>query len=424
MKKFFLFCMMALVTMCGLNSCSDDCDHDYIEYDYSKELVGTWTCMEPENEFAEALIIKADGSVEVTGLVNGELYETKGTIQVKNNKMIYKLDNGDEWEGRFEMVAGESFSMVLDDELDVRYTYHYCENDLSDEVVGMWVCNDFPTDGEADMMIETFHENGKSTLTGFLPLEGDSEQVLNEATDYKVVGDLLFIVIPAEKVGSEKPLYVVDRLIYTSNGTAFGDILTLITYAEVDNQMLEVASTFLRVKQHLDLAGQSYVYKSAYVTNAKGKDEDFSMFGRTFNMANINAANFDMAFGADLFCVVLNANSMTQRFRPDDLNLEVVTPITVDGNKVTLDYSAENPACRKVEIYMFQDQDNTQMHMYMPTSSFIDYIANMVIREMLAVSKIDPTDTAAIEKVYTDMEERVESINLSLVFKAISNPLN
>ena len=418
MKKFFLFCMIALVGMCGLNSCSDDCNHDYIEYDYSKELVGTWTCVEPENEYAEALVIKADGSLTATGVVNGEFFESKGTIQVKNNKMIYKLDNGDEWEGRFEMVAGESFSMVLDDELDVRYTYHYCENDLADEVVGMWVCNDFPTDGESDMMIETFHENGKSTLTGFLPLEDNSEQVLNEATDYKVVGDLLFIVIPAEKVGSEKPLYVVDRLIYTSNGTAFGDILTLITYAEVDNQMLEVASTFLRVKQSLNLTGKTYDYISAYVTNAKGKDEDFSITGQIFNMANIKAGDFDMLFRSVLSCIELNANSIKQNFRVNGFNAESETPITVDGNKVTLDMSVKNPAFRKVDMYMYQDADDSQLHIYMPTSSFINYFASLEVVTMLAEGKIDPTDTAALEKVFADMEARIESINVSLVYKA------
>ena len=90
MKKFLLFSMMALVAMCGLNSCSDDCNHEYIEYDYSKALVGTWTCI--EEDYAEAWVIKADGSLEVTGVVDGEYFQSKGTIQVKNNKMIYKID--------------------------------------------------------------------------------------------------------------------------------------------------------------------------------------------------------------------------------------------------------------------------------------------------------------------------------------------
>ena len=80
--------------------------------------------------------------------------------------------------------------------------------------------------------------------------------------------------------------------------------------------------------------------------------------------------------------------------------------------------SAENPAYRKVEMYMFQDKDNTQMHMYMHTNAFINYFANMELYNLLAEGKIDPTDTAALEKVFTDMEERIESINVSFVFKA------
>ena len=404
------FLMIALVAMLGLNSCEKQ---DWIDVDYSEAIIGTWTYLEGEQ--AEAMVINPDGSFEITGVMKGgSLYEEKGTIKVVNNKVTLAFEGDNEaYEGRLEFVAGKSLSIVMFDDNDVRLTYDYCEEDLADEVVGMWVCNDTPNAQKNDIAIISYFENGTSTFTGMIP--NAESYMVTANSSYKVVGDLLF----QKNAEENSTLYLAMRLVYTPNGTSFGDILTQKTYVNVENKRVETSMTYLRVKQSLNLNGQTYAYKSAYVTNAKGKDEDFTMFGRTFNMANINAANFDMAFGADLFCVVLNANSMTQKFRPDDLNLEVVTPITVDGNKVTLDYSAENPACRKVEIYMFQDKDNTQMHMYMPTSSFIDYIANMVIREMLAVGKIDPTDTAAIEKVYADMEARVESINVSFVMKAI-----
>ena len=55
MKKFFLFCMMALVTMCGLNSCSEDCDHVFIEHDFTQDIVGTWTFL--KDDLAEAMVI-------------------------------------------------------------------------------------------------------------------------------------------------------------------------------------------------------------------------------------------------------------------------------------------------------------------------------------------------------------------------------
>ena len=210
-------------------------------------------------------------------------------------------------------------------------------------------------------------------MTGLLPLEGDSEQVLNEATNYSVIGDLLFIAIPAEKIGGENTIYVVDKLIYTPNGTAYGDILTLKTYPGTES---EASMSFLRIKQGLNLTDKLYAYNSAYVSNAKGADEDFSIMGHTFNMANIKAGNFDMVLGSNLFCVKLNADSMKHIYCPNGQDKVFDAPITVEGNKVTLDMSAVNPVLREVVMYMFQDADDTQLHMYMPTSSFVNYFAN------------------------------------------------
>ena len=65
MKNFKIWAM-ALLAVLGFASCSEDCDHDFIEYDYSKDLVGTWTCIEPANEFAEALVIKMQTTANCT----------------------------------------------------------------------------------------------------------------------------------------------------------------------------------------------------------------------------------------------------------------------------------------------------------------------------------------------------------------------
>ena len=399
--KIFKFMIVALVAMCGLNSCSEDCDHDFIEVDYSKELVGTWTCL--DEDFAEAMVIKADGSVEVTGLVDGEYFQSKGTIQVKNNKMTYKLDNGDKWEGRFEMTTGESFTMVFSEELDIRYTYRYCENDLSDEVVGMWVCNE----GVAGMTIQSYQNDGKSIFTGFSL--GANDYMTNMESTYNVVGDLMF-----QKTGD---MHFVTSLTYVPNGTSLGDILHTTATIWVNDAYVTSSYSFLRVKEGLNLSGNTYDYNSAYVTNAKGADEDFTMLGHTFNMANINAGNFDMMFRSELFCVDLNANSITQRFRANGRDIEIEIPITVEGNKVTLDLSTENPAYREVDMYMFQDADDCQLHMYMHTDAFINYFANIELYNLLASGEIT-SDAAAIEKVFADMEARIESINVSFVLKA------
>ena len=398
MKKIFNFCMIALVAMVGLNSCSDDCNHDFIEHDFTQDIVGTWTFLNGEQ--AEAMVIKADGSFTTTGIMKGgSLYEEKGTIKVVNNKVSLAFDGDKEtFEGRLEFVAGKSLSLVMFDDNDVRLTYDYCENDLADEVVGMWVCNDGP-----DMTIETFNEDGTANFTGVVG--GDMN--LNIEVNYKVVGDLMFYTIEKDQT-----IYTPYRLIYSPNATSYGDLMTW----QLND---EFSFTRLRVKQNLNLTGKTYDYSSAYVTNVKGKDEDFSIVGNTFNIAKMNASNFDMMFRSVLACLEFpNATTIKQHFLTNGVESGFDTPITVEGNKVTLDMSAGNPAYRKVEMYMFQDADDSQLHIYMPTASFINYFANLELVTLLVDGKIDLNDATAVAKVFADMEARIESVNVSLVYKA------
>ena len=67
---------------------------------------------------------------------------------------------------------------------------------------------------------------------------------------------------------------------------------------------------------------------------------------------------------------------------------------------------------------MFQDKDDSQLHMYMHTDAFINYFANVGVATLIAMGEINQTDEAAIAKVFADMEARVESINVSFVLKA------
>jgi hypothetical protein len=397
-----------------LNSCSDDCDHEFIEYDYSKDLVGTWTHV-AENGQAEAMVIKADGSFEITGISGvGSLYEEKGTIKVVNNKVTLAYNSGDAFEGRLELVAGKSMSIVFNKEYDVCLTYDYCENDLADEVIGMWVCTYVPW-MEADMAINVYQADGKAFFTGFVG-DADFDYASNVETTYKVIGDLMFQSNPMSYEGA--PKYLAFRMNYSPNGSEYGDVLTNTNIMAFGDETIETTASLVRIKQSLDLTGKTYDYKSAYVTNAKGKDEDFTIMGNTFNIAKITAYDFDKMFGGDLFCVELNANSFKYKLRLDNgQETGFDTPMTTDGNKVTLDMNAINPALRKVEMYMFQDANDTQVHIYMHTDAFINYFANMEIYTLVLEGKIDPTDTAAIEKVFADMEARVESINVSFVMK-------
>ena len=416
--KIFKLMVVALVAMLGFTACDKDCEHDFIEHDFTKELVGTWTILEEGQ--AEAMVINPDGSFEVTGVMKGgSLYESKGTIKVVNNKVSLVFEGDDEvTEGRLEFVSGKSLSIVINDEYDVRLTYNYCKNDISDEIVGMWVCHNGLPGAENDMAIISYSEDGKMTMTAQASdfIAGD---FVKQESKYKVIGDLVFKILPVEDVPEGITPYIVSRMIYTPNGTTLGDILTENQYVYSVNGLVELTSSWLRVKESLNLTGKVYDYSASYVTNAKGIDEDFNITGCTFNMANIKAGDFDMMFRSVLFCVEFpNATTMKQYFRPNGIDGGFETPITVEGNKVTLDMSAGNPAFRKVDMYMYQDADDSQLHIYMPTSSFINYFANLEITTMLIEGKIDTTDTAAVEKVFADMDARVESINVSFVFKA------
>ena len=407
--KIFKLMAIALVAMLGFSSCSEDCNHDFIEYDNTKNLVGTWTYLEEGQ--AEAMVINPDGSFEVTGVMkggNGSLYEEKGTIKVVNNKvtLVFEGDK-DAIEGRLELVAGKSLSIVLNEEYDIRLTYDYCEKDLSEEIVGMWVCTQSSHEDVEEMIIQTFKGDETLILTGKLPESG--EHVVNGEINYKVFGDLLMIYGPNGEAAK------MFKMTYTPNATALGDIVVFNEY--LPDTDVTSTSSWLRVKQFLNLTG-TYDYSSAYVSNAKGKDEDITIAGHTFNMAKIKARDFDVMFDSELFCLDLNSNSIKHYFRPNGRDTEIELPITVAGNKVTLDFSAQIPVCRKVEMYMYQDADDSQLHMYMPTTSFINYFANMEIFGLIAEGKINQTDSTAVAKVFADMEARVESINVSFVFRA------
>lgn len=398
--KIFKFLAIALVAMLGFTACDKDCDHEFIEVDHNEALIGTWTYV--EGELAEAMVINPDGSFEVTGVMKGgSLYEEKGTIKVVNNKvsLVFEGDK-DVIEGRLEFVAGKSMSIVLFEEDNIRLDYDYCANDLSDEIIGMWVSTGNSSIEENNMNIQTFNENGKSTFTGFGEIDG--EIVVKKESNYKVIGDVSFQEINGK--------YIAWKVTYSQNGTSLGDIMT--------NTNNGFTSTWLRIKEGLDLTDNTYDYKSAYVTNAKGKDEDFTIFGNTLNIAKITAYDFDKLFGADLYNVELNGNLFKYRLLLENgESAGADVPMTVDGNKVTLDFSAVNPACRKVDMYMFQDKDDTQLHIYMHTSSFVNYFANLKVLTMPLEGNFDLSD-AAVEKVFADMEARVESINVSFVFKA------
>mgnify|MGYP003295714033 CR=1 FL=1 len=399
---------IALVAMVGLNSCSKDCDHDFIEHDFTQDIVGTWTSF--DGELAEAMVINPDGSFTTTGVMKGgNLYEEKGTIKVVNNKvsLVFEGDK-DVIEGRLELVAGKSLSIVLFDDNDVRLTYDYCENDLSDEIIGMWVCTQLPIGKEGDMLIHTFQKDGKLILTGRIP-ETDDYVVAGES-NYMVFGDLYI------SYGKEEEKALIFKFNVAPNASELGDMMTVTGFMPTENGIVEETSTWLRVKQHLELPGMKYDYIKTFVTNVKGEDKDIPFLNTSFNFAKMDGSIIDKFLKSILFTVEFpEANKIKYSYLLEGKNIVIDAPIEVDGNKMTIKMSANNPAYQDVDMYAFQDQDNTQMHWYMPTTSFEKFFGNTSVALMLGYGQLDKDDTEGIANVYKTIADAVESINLSIV---------
>ena len=93
----------------------------------------------------------------------------------------------------------------------------------------------------------------------------------------------------------------------------------------------------------------------------------------------------------------------------------VEAPIAVDGNKMTLKMSDVYPIAKDVDLYTFQDADCSQMHMYLPTYSFINFFGNMQVIMMAQQKQLDLKDTAAVKAVYDNIDAVVNTINVSFV---------
>ena len=401
--------VVALVAMFGFIACDK---HECNDYDHSADLVGTWTCLEAG--YAEALVIKADGSALSTGVEDGEYWENvAGNIVVKDGKVTMTFEDGDNFEGYLDVVPGIAFT--IHDKEGEYYTFNYCKEDLADEVIGMWVCTDGPTAKENDMLIQTYKEDGSVIITGYMGVTDDFATNA-EGTTYKVVGDLMFNTLPANATLAGVPYSYGMRLSYSPNGTSYGDIITMSTYIPAENGLMASTSSWLRVKQSLDLAGKKYDYIKTFVTNVDGLDKDIDFMGYTFNFAKMDGTTIDQMLKALLFSVEFpSANKIKYSCRFSSGVQTVEAPIAVDGNKMTLKMSELYPTAKDVDLYTFQDADCSQMHMYMPTYAFINFFGNMQVIMMSQLGQLDTNNADAVKAVFDSIDAAVNTINVSFV---------
>ena len=389
------------MAMFGFIACDKQVSNDH---DHSADIVGTWTCI--QDGFAEALVIKADGSILATGLGGGNYWEDmKGNITVENGNATLSFEDGVIFEGHFDIIPGVAFS--INPENEERVTFNYCANDLSKEIVGMWVCADGPANKENDMLVQIFNEDGTSVMTG----DADELLVNDESTTYKVIGDLLLLQMNKESVS-----YVPFRMTYSPDATTLGDVMTL-TLA-MKNAGIKSTATWLRVKQSLDLAGKKYDYIKTFVTNVDGLDKDINFMGFEFNFAKMDGVKLDKMLKTLLFNVEFpDANTIKYACHYNNEPMSMDAPIVVDGNKMTVKMSTKNAAYKDIDLYTFQDADCSQMHMYMPTYAFINFFGNMQATMMSQMGDLDLTDAAAVKAVFDSIDEAVKTINVSFVME-------
>ena len=394
------------------------CDkHECNDYDHSADLVGTWTCLQAG--YAEALVIKADGSAVSTGFDGTEYWENvAGNIVVENGTITMTFEDNDNFKGHFDIIPGMAFSIYTEE--GNRLTFNYCANDLSDEIVGMWVNNETKT-GDGDVItVQTFLENGKAIFTGYGG-HADEYQV-NDETTYKVIGDLLIMALPKDKIPAGVSSYLTKRLIYSPDGTAHGDIMTHKVTKMVDGKEKVILSNFLRVKQSLDLASKKYDYIKTFVTNVDGLDKDINFMGFEFNFAKMDGVKLDKMLKTLLFNIEFpDANTIKYACHYNNEPMSLDAPIVVDGNKMTVKMSSKDAAYKDVDLYTFQDADCSQMHMYMPTYAFINFFGNMQATIMSQMGDLDLTDAAAVKAVFDSIDEAVKTINVSFVMTKAAN---
>ena len=403
MKKF-LFMFAAVATL--FTACNNEADDNNVKHDHSADIVGTWTCL-TEN-YAEALIINADGTAVSYGVENGEYWENvKGSVIVDGDNITMNFEDNDNLTGHFDIIPSQLFSLYEDS--GERYIYQYCENDLSDEIVGMWVSTEEVFGQEEESVaINTYTEDGKSYLTAYM---SEINGYLNQMeSDYKVIGNLL---IGWTKATSDSPAqYLAIGLDIIPNGTELGDIMTHY------NPIYNTTVSFVRVKQSLDLNNKSYDYNNIYVTNVKAKDAEFEFAGQTLNLATMDGRILDKMMKNLLFNVSFpSANEIVYNYHYNGENIPMPAPIVVEGNKMTIKKSANNPAYKDIDVWTFQDKDNTQMHMYMPTYAFENFLANTVVEMMSKEGKLDLTNVEKVAEIYAAVADAIETINVSFIFK-------
>ena len=376
---------------------------------FPARLVGTWTCMEAG--YAEALTIHSDGTLESTGLEDGRYWEgLTGRFMDGEGDFGIELNGEYRW-GTYEVVSGELL-VLTDRDTNVRRTYRYSQEELSEEIIGMWQAHN--ADG-SQVVVQSYNENGTADNISYLNAYGQQHCVFGSGT-HKLVGDLLFQTTVYEDGLST----TASRITYTPDGSSLGDVLTYKFILMIDDNPWENVITYTRAKQPLNLSGQQFDYASLFIADVAGLDKEMEFMGYTLNFAQMDGSKLDMMLKATLFHAEFpDANTISYAYHLNGNKETYNAPIVAEGNKITVKMSQRVPTLKDVEFCTFRSMNDSQLHLCMSREQFVNFYTNMqAILKASQDEQFNINDAAAIDAIHNSISEAVESVNLSIVLKA------
>ena len=383
-------------------------EDDYIEHDYSEDILGTWSIIGAD--YAEAVVIKDDGTMEFTWLENGVLYEETARYKITNNRMTLTWSDGTTEEGRLDVIPECYFLMTINEETGGGYYFAYCYESPSEEIIGSWMVQ-----SDLTSEIHTYYEDGTADCRAYYYHLGEQYETYVKGT-YKVIGDILFETMD---YGDDAIYSFGSRIFYTPGGSPFGDVMTSETCGYEGDEFVRYKESVVRVKPSLDLAAKKYEYADCQVNNVKGENMDIEFMGYTFNFAEMDGSGLDVMLKTLSFNMEFtDADTLSYTYQYNGGKETFHAPIATEDNKMTIKMNTKVSTLKDVTLYAFQDVDCDQLHLCMDKTAFVSFYTNMQAMMMEATDEqFDIADVDAVNAIYNNIDNAVQTIKLTIMME-------
>ena len=237
---------------------------------------------------------------------------------------------------------------------------------------------------------------------------------------YKVIGDLLIRCGEESDTAYNVSPYVIYRLEYEPNYESstgqLRNVLTLNLDIITEFHYMDVAISYYRLMDELDVVGKKYDHTKSFLTNVNGKDKNFDLMGYRFNFARINSSKLDDMLETVQFSIEFPSEDSIQFnciYNGEPMNMKA--RMEMDGMKMTVKMSERDAAYRDVVMYVFQEAHDAHVRMIMKTEGFTNFFTNIYIAIMAKEGKLDKNDKEAVDSYFTRIDEAIDHINVGYV---------